>query len=88
MKEVNLLGREAEMLKERPLELPAVAEVEKEWNTLRAKNKAFEGQWDRWGFCSSEVLYPDSLFFLGLNPSEPTGQDHTRFGLEKLIEYD
>lgn len=55
MKEVNLLGREAEMLKERPLELPAVAEVEKEWNTLRAKNKAFEEQRHHWGFCSSEV---------------------------------
>ena len=88
MKELKLLGREAEMLKERPLELPGVADVEKKWDTLRDKSKAFEGQRDRWKFCASEVLYSDSLFFLGLNPSEPTGHDHTCFGLEKLIEYD
>lgn len=88
MKELKLLGREAEMLDESPLKLPGVAEVEKEWDTLRASNEAFDGQRDRWKFCASEVLYPDSVFFLGLNPSEPKGQDHTRFGLEKLREYD
>ena len=88
MKEVELLGREDEMMDESPLKLPGVAEVEKLWDDLRASSEAFEGQRDRWRFCASEVLYPDSLFFLGLNPSEPTGQDHTRFGLKKLIEFD
>lgn len=83
----ELMGREAEMLKERPLELPAMAEVEKIWNDLRASNDAFEGQRDRWRFCASEVLYPDSLFFLGLNPSEPTGAHHTCFDLKGLLDY-
>ena len=83
----ELWGKEAEMLKEPPLELPAVAEVEKVWNDLRASSEALEGQRDRWGFCASEVLYPESLFCLGLNPSEPRGARHARFGLKGLIEY-
>lgn len=83
----ELMGREAEMLQESALKLPAVAEVEKIWNALRASNDAFEGQRDRWRFCASEVLYPDSLFFLGLNPSEPTGHKHTCFDLKGLLDY-
>lgn len=81
------MGQEARMLKESPLELPGMIEAEKKWKNLKGASDAFAGERHRWEFCASEVLYPDSLFFLGLNPSEPEGHLHTRFDLKGLIEY-
>lgn len=84
---VKLMGKEAEMQEESALELPGVNATRDEWENFRDRSDAFAGEREHWGFCASEVIYPDSLFFLGLNPSEPKGHRHEHFELMKLVGY-
>lgn len=81
------MGKEAEMTEEIRLKLPNRRRIKDAWKHLRESSAVFADERDRWSFCISKVLYPDSLFFLGLNPSEPRGVSSECFGLDELKAY-
>lgn len=81
------MGKEEEMLAQAPLTLPEANETKGIWEKFLKDTPALKGEGAEWKFCVPEVLYPDSILFLGLNPSASKDHEHTRFDLQGLIDH-